>query len=55
MAGNDLDKPSGYPDTWPAVLLRLVELGAESWAKLVRVSVLLVLLGGVLWLIASMR
>jgi hypothetical protein len=32
-----------------------MEIGSESWVKLVRVSILIVLLGGVLWLVASVR
>lgn len=55
MAGNDVDKPSGYPDTWPGVVGRLLELGSESWSKMIRVAILLALLGGVMWLIVSTR
>ena len=55
MAGNEADKPGSYPDTWPGAVTRLLELGSESWGKLIRVSVLLVLLGGTAWLIASVR
>ena len=55
MAANEVDKPGRYPDTWPGVVTRLLELGSESWDKLIRVCILLVLLGGVAWLIASMR
>jgi hypothetical protein len=55
MARNEVDKPSDYPDSWPGVVVRVLELGSESWDKLIRVSVLLALLGGVVWLIASTR
>lgn len=55
MARNDVDKPSGYPDSWPGLVSLLFKLGTESWVKLLRVSILLVLLGGVVWLIASAR
>jgi hypothetical protein len=30
MAGNDPDKPTGYSDKWPAVVMRLAMLSAES-------------------------
>ena len=55
MAGREVDEPSRYPDTWPGVVTRLLELGSESWDKLIRVSILLVLLGGVVALIALLR
>jgi hypothetical protein len=43
------------PSTWPALVARIMEIGSESWVKLIRVSILIVLLGGVLWLVASVR
>lgn len=50
---------AGGPDrergTWPAVVARIMEIGSESWAKLIRVSILIVLLGAVVWLVASAR
>jgi hypothetical protein len=61
MAGREVDKPSDYPDTWPGVVSRLLELGSESWDKFFRVCMLvallgvLALLGGVVWVIASTR
>lgn len=55
MAGKELDKPNGYPDSWPGVVSRILELGSESWAKLIRVSILLVLLGAAAWVIISVR
>jgi hypothetical protein len=33
----------------------LFRLGTESWVKLLQVSILLMLLGGVVWVIASAR
>jgi hypothetical protein len=55
MAGKLAEKPISHPDTWPGVVSRFLELGSESWAKLIRVCILLALLGGVVWLIASAR
>lgn len=55
MARNEVDKPSGYPDSWPGFVSFLFRLGPESWVKLLPVSILLVLLGGVVWLVASAR
>jgi hypothetical protein len=61
MAGNEVDKPGRYPDTWPGAVSRLFELGSESWDNLIRVSILLALLGlltllGVVaWLVISVR
>ncbi|HXL95732.1 MAG TPA: hypothetical protein VN969_42975 [Streptosporangiaceae bacterium] len=43
------------PTTWPALVARIMEIGSESWVKLFRVSILIMLLGGVLWLVASVR
>jgi hypothetical protein len=48
-------RPDREPDTWPAVVARIIEIGSESCAKLIRVSILIVLLGAVLWLVASVR
>jgi hypothetical protein len=48
-------RPGREPVTWPAAVARIVEIGSESWAKLIRVSILIVLLGAVLWLVASAR
>ena len=55
MAGNGVDKPSHYPNTWPGVVTRIFELGTQSWIKLLQVSILLVLLGGVVALIVIAR
>ncbi len=55
MARNDVDKPNGYPDSWPGFCSYLFKLGTESWVGLLQVSILLVLLAGVVWLIASAR
>ena len=55
MAGNEVDGQVGYPDTWPGVVTRLLELGCESWGKLLRMSILLALLGGVAWVVVSTR
>jgi len=48
-------RADGEPGTWPAVVARIVEIGPESWVKLIRVSILIVLLGAVVWLVASAR
>jgi hypothetical protein len=48
-------RPDREPGTWPAVVARIVEIGSESWVKLIRVSILIMLLGAVLWLVASTR
>jgi hypothetical protein len=55
MTGNELDKPASHPDTWPGVVSRLLELGSESWDKLLRVSILLALLGILAWFLTSVR
>ena len=55
MAGHEVDKLSHYPDTWPGVVSRIVEIGSESWDKLMRVGILLALLGGAVALIALVR
>ena len=52
MASN-AGRPDREPSTWAAVVARIVEIGSESWVKLIRVSILIVLLGAVLWLVAS--
>ena len=51
MAENEVEKPGRLPDTWPGVVSHLIELAAESWPKLVRVIIVVVLLCGVVWLI----
>jgi hypothetical protein len=53
MAGNEVDKPSGYPDSWPGVAALVLRLATESWVKLVQVCIVLVLAGGVVFLVAS--
>ena len=52
---NEVQRPDRDPSTWPAVLARIMEIGSESWEKLIRVCILLTLLGVVLWLLASVR
>jgi hypothetical protein len=48
-------RPDREPGTWPAAAARIVEIGSESWARLIRVSMLIMLPGAVLWLVASAR
>lgn len=43
------------PGTWPAAVTRIVEIGSESWGKLIHVSILIAVLGAVVWLVASAR
>jgi hypothetical protein len=49
------DKHTGEkdPDTWVGLVWRIVRDAIESTAKLIRVCVLICLVGGALWLIAS--
>jgi len=51
MAKNEFEKPDRHPDTWPGVVSRLLELVSDSWAKLIRVSIAVVVLCGSYWLI----
>jgi hypothetical protein len=48
-------RPDREPGTWPAAVARIVGIGSESWARLIRVSILIVVLGAALWLVASAR
>ena len=52
---NEAGRPDRDPSTWPAVLARIMEIGSESWEKLIRVSILIVLLGIAAWLVSSVR
>lgn len=51
QAGERPQEPD--PDTWYGLVWRIVRIAMESNANLVRVSVLLVLLCGVLWFVES--
>ncbi len=54
MAGK-ADRADRDPATWPAAVARIVEIGSESWGRLIRVSILIAVLGAVVWLVASAR
>jgi hypothetical protein len=55
MMASKAGRPDREPGTWPAVVARIMEIGLESWVKLIRVGILIVVLGAVLWLVASAR
>jgi hypothetical protein len=51
----DREPKENDPETWLGLIWRIVRTASQSNANLIRVSVLILIAGGVLWVIASVR